>query len=526
MNSPAIKVLVVEDNPTSLSLLEIALARQGYSVVAAEDAEQARQHLGSAKINSIGCVVTDYLMPNMNGLELLAWIRERDPGLATILVTAQGEKKLVAESLRGGAFDFLDKPVDLQKLYAAVARAVAQTSHRRQMAQSESAVKEIGLTQKRMLEASISRCREILQVHYYPKHEAGGDFFTHFQPQADQLYCVLTDVSGHDLHAAYVSAYFQGFVRGLSKRGATMEEVCSDFNRFLLEELNDASALPRGTGAETSMAVCAVLLDFAARTVTVFTQGTPAPVYLPPDGGVHLLGESGGAPLGWFSALALRGTVHSIAEGGSFLLWTDGLEDLAERQDVSVLSLAHAVRRARDQAKPLPCLATAKDDVLLAVIHLSAENRPCRAWWPVLAERYHGGQLAEIDRLQAYWRRSLTLALPELPEAQLHDVLLAAREAVLNALQHGCGGSAHRTADFQVAYNAAQRAVRVRVEDPGPGHEFDLLRHERFLERELVDVHRGLILVKHLASHLRFERKGATVVMDFGVPTSACQISE
>jgi len=416
--------------------------------------------------------------------------------------------------------------VDLQKLYAAVARAVAQTGHRRELAQSETAVREIGLTQKRMLDANTSRCREILQLHYYPKHEAGGDFFTHFQPRPDQLYCVLTDVSGHDLHAAYVSAYFQGFVRGLSKRGATMEEVCADFNRFLLEELNNTCALPRGTGAETSMAVCAVLFDFTAKTATVFTQGTPAPVYLPADGGAQLLGESGGAPLGWFPALALRGTVHSIADGGSLYLWTDGFEDLAERQEVSVLSLAYAVRLARDQAKPLPCLASAKDDVLLAVIHLSAENRTSRAWWPVLAERYHGGQSADIDLLQACWRRSLALALPELPEAQLHDVLLASREAVLNALQHGCGGSAHRKADFQVAYNAAQRAVRVRVEDPGPGHEFDLIRHERLLERELVEVHRGLILVKHLASHLRFERKGATVVMDFGVPHTVDQPPE
>lgn len=518
MTSPANQILVVEDDPVSRRLLELALTRQGYAVITAENALEAMELLGPAKIDSVSCVVTDYLMPEVNGLELLAWIHQLDPALATILVTAQGEKQLVAESLRGGAADFLDKPVDLKKLHASVARAVAQTTHQRHLAQSASAVKEIGLTQKRLLDAGLSHCQESVQVHYFPRHEAGGDFFTHFRTAPGQLCCLLTDVSGHDLHAAYVSAYFQGFARGLSKHGASMEEVCAEFNRFLLDEFNNAFvSTGNGMSVEISVAVGAILLDSETGLASVITQGIPAPVYLPADGLVQPLGESGGAPLGWFPALKFRASLHGVANGGSLYIWTDGLEDLAEREDVNVLSLAYAVQ----QAQGLPCLANATDDVLLAVIHLPAPHQTPRTWWPVFAESYDGGQWANIDPIQACWQRSLTLAVPDLTPAQLHDVLLASRELLLNALHHGCAANRQQTAHYQVDYHPALGTIRVRVDDPGPGHDFDIPRHESLMEHELVDAHRGLVLVKRLASHLRLERKGATVILEFNAPVPA-----
>lgn len=514
MNFPS-QILVVEDNLPSRRLLEIALGKQGYSVVAAESATEAQEQLTPARIRSIACVVTDYQMPGLNGLELLAWIRERDPSLATILVTAQGERTLIADSLRGGAVDFLDKPVDLKKLNSAVASAVEQTRLRRRMAASETAVKELGRAQKRMLDAETSRSPGVLRVHYYPKHDAGGDYFTHFRPSAHELCCLLTDVSGHDLRAAYVSAYFQGFVRGQFNRGATMEEIFSDFNRFLLEELNDVGGVRSDVGAEMSVAVCAVLLDFTAQTATVTTRGTPSPVYLAADGNVQVIGENGGVPLGWFPTLDLQRTTCSIADGGSFYLWTDGFEDLAEREGVSTLSLACALQRSNRSNKKLPCLTAANDDILLAAIQLATENSVGKTCWPILSECYHGGQLAEIDKIQALWRRSLTLAAPELPESRLHDILLASREAVLNALKHGCGGSPACQASFQVAYDPAGPMIRVRVSDPGPGHQFDVVRHEQLAERELVDEHRGLIFVKRLATSMEIQRDGASISMNF-----------
>ena len=518
--NPGRQILVVEDDQVSRSFLECALTKQGYAVTTAEDATEAQEQLAPAALGTFDCVVTDYRMPGGNGLELLAWIKARDPGLATILVTAEGEKHLVAESLRGGAVDFLDKPIDLAKLRTAVAQAVQRTLRQRNLTESESAVRELGRAQERMLGVDDFTGPVRVDVCFHPKHEAGGDFFSRFRPAPGQLVCLLTDVSGHDPQAAYLSAYCHGVVRGMIERAAPVAEIFAVFNRFLLEEWQHPGAGGRQPAViEASVAACAIALNFSANSATVLTQGNPAPVYWSPDGDARVIGELSGFPLGWFPDLLVRDVVQTLSGGDSFCLWTDGLEALAAKQGVSALSLACALQRAKARHERLAELAAAADDILVADLHLSSEPATTAPFRPLILEQYHGGQAGEIDEIQAFWWRSLTLAAPELPEDRLHDVLLASREALLNALHHGCGGRAGQSATYQAAYSTASQTLRVRVSDPGPGHHFDLARHERRAGRELVENQRGLILIKHLASTVDFARNGASVVLDFaGAP--------
>jgi len=521
MSPVASQILVVEDDPVSRRILEMALGRQGYQVIAAENAAEAQAHLSPAKISAINCVVTDYLMPGINGLELLIWIRQQDASLATIMVTAQNEKDLIADSLRGGAVDFLEKPLDLKKLRAAVTRAVTQTCHQRHLAQSASAIRKLGLVQQRMLGAGNGPCQGIPRVYSHPVHDAGGDHFNHFRPTADRLFCLLTDVSGHDVQATYLSAFFQGFVRGALSRGASLEEIFRDFNHFLLNNTNDdGESLHTVEEVAASVAVCGLLVDFSAGTATVITQGAPPPIYLPPEGEVQVLGDNNGVPLGWFPELSLHATTHPFVQGGVFCLWTDGLGDLAAREGTSPLSLAYALQQSREPGTSLPCLTNATDDILLAVVDLAGEKVPEHDFWQVISERYHGGQAAEIDRLQSYWRRSLLLMAPELPASRLHDILLGSREALLNALNHGCRCDGRQSALFQLDCSRQRQLVRVTVSDPGPGHKFDIHRHEQRAGQDLPTEHRGLILMKYLANRLRLDQHGTRVIMEFEFQSS------
>ena len=196
-------------------------------------------------------------------------------------------------------------------------------------------------------------------------------------------------------------------------------------------------------------------------------------------------------------------------------MWTDGLQDLAEQQGVSVLSLAHALQEAEQGKRRPPWIDAAKDDVLLAVLQLPLAQPTEEPFRPLILEQYHGRQRSDIDVLQSYWGRSLNLAVPDLADARLHDILLASREALLNALTHGCGGQSDQMAVFQVAFCALRHTFRVRVRDSGPGHNFDFTQHERIAESELVEGHRGILLIKHLASSVNLERHGASVIMSF-----------
>jgi CheY-like chemotaxis protein/anti-sigma regulatory factor (Ser/Thr protein kinase) len=510
------RVLVVEDDQTSRSFLQFALTKQGYEVVAAEDATEAWGKLSQAGIRTFDCVVTDYRMPDNTGLELLSWIQASDPGLATIIVTAEGEKAIVTESLRGGATDFLDKPIGLQKLHSAVAAAVKRTHWHRHLAQSEAAVKTLGRTQERMLGTETAPGPAQVEVCFYPKHEAGGDFFSRFQPAPGHFCCLLTDVSGHDLQAAYISAYFQGVVRGMLERAVPMTEIFATFNRLLLEEWNqDSGTRRKGADISASVAACAISLDLAARTATVLAHGTPAPIYWRPDGEAGAVGETGGFPLGWFSDLPCRSVIQPVPDGGAFSLWTDGLEQVAEANGVSELSLACALQTAKGRGQRLAEIGSAADDVLAAEVWLSPAHTMAEAFRPLLLEQYQGGSSTGIDKFQAYWQRSLLMAVPELPEFRLHDVLLAAREALLNALNHGCSGRQEQQAGFQISYSSHRRTIRVRVNDSGPGYHFDLTDYERPAGSDLPEKHLGLFLIRKLASRVDDKRDGADLTMDF-----------
>ena len=512
----ASRVLVVEDDRTSRRFLQLALEKRGYAVDVAESVTEAWETLSALGLDAYDCVVSDYRMPERNGLELLALIQQHNAALATIIITAESEKELVTESLRGGATDFLDKPIGLENLHDAVASAIKRTRRQRHLEQSDTAVKTVGRAQERLLGAKASDGAIRVDICFYPKHEAGGDFFSQYQLTADKFCGLLTDVSGHDLQAAYTSAYFQGVVRGMLERAAPMTEIFATFNRLLLEEWNQVDRVkPTTADIKASVAACAISIDAGTQTATVLAQGMPAPVYWLPDGDAKVVGETGGFPLGWFPDLSSRAVVQRISNGGAFCLWTDGLEQAAEKQGVSELSLACALQEAKGRGEQLAEMGSAADDVLTADLWISPAEPMMETFRPLLLEQYQARLSSEIDTFQAYWQRSLRMAVPEMPATSEHDILLAAREALLNALKHGCAGRPHYFASFQIAYSSQRRAIRVRVSDFGPGHQFDFDQHPKVAASELPEEHRGLLLINQLACKVDFKRNGASVTMDF-----------
>lgn len=113
------KVLVVDDNEVSLTLLEATLAAVGYQVESARDGAEAMERLRS---NEVRLVVSDWEMPRMSGLELCRAIRAEDfPGyIYVILVTSHDSPQETVAGLSAGADDFLGKPFNPSELIARV----------------------------------------------------------------------------------------------------------------------------------------------------------------------------------------------------------------------------------------------------------------------------------------------------------------------------------------------------------------------------------------------------------------------
>ncbi len=117
------KVLVVDDEKNQREIYTLILGDDGYQVTTAQSGEQA---LRFAAENSFDLVLTDYKMAGMDGLTLLNELLKLDPSIIVVMMTAHGSVESVKEALRGGAFDYLEKPIDRDQLLKVVQNALGR----------------------------------------------------------------------------------------------------------------------------------------------------------------------------------------------------------------------------------------------------------------------------------------------------------------------------------------------------------------------------------------------------------------
>ena len=114
-------VLLVEDKAEVRQMLTTALERMGYEVVAAPGSTEACGQLARRRFSA---VLTDLRLPSGSGMEVLAAAQESDASMPVIIMTAFGSIAEAVAAMREGAFDFIQKPIDLEHLKHLLARAI------------------------------------------------------------------------------------------------------------------------------------------------------------------------------------------------------------------------------------------------------------------------------------------------------------------------------------------------------------------------------------------------------------------
>jgi len=119
-------VLVVDDAAFMRMMIRDILAKEGYVI---HEAVNGRDAVDKYEEIRPDLVTLDITMPEMNGLDALKLIREKDPAARVLMVSAMGQQKMIVEALEAGAMDFLVKPFQPTKVLETVKKCLQTASH-------------------------------------------------------------------------------------------------------------------------------------------------------------------------------------------------------------------------------------------------------------------------------------------------------------------------------------------------------------------------------------------------------------
>lgn len=154
-------ILIVDDDVALLQALPQALTLR-LTAIKIDTSDSALEALELIKEHDYDAIVSDIKMPGVDGLALLAKIQALRPETPTLLITGHGEHDLAVQALRGGAYDFIQKPIDRDYMVAALSRAIQTLRLRREVAEHQRALELHALALERIVQSRTHELQEAM----------------------------------------------------------------------------------------------------------------------------------------------------------------------------------------------------------------------------------------------------------------------------------------------------------------------------------------------------------------------------
>jgi two-component system response regulator PilR (NtrC family) len=139
MNTPAAKLLIVDDEPSMRELLEYMLSKQGYAISVAENGRTAVKMVESEVYDLVLC---DIRLGDITGLEVLRATKQKTPQTVVIMISAYATTETAVEAMNDGAYDYVPKPFDNEELKQTIANALERKTLETERRALESELKE------------------------------------------------------------------------------------------------------------------------------------------------------------------------------------------------------------------------------------------------------------------------------------------------------------------------------------------------------------------------------------------------
>lgn len=135
------KVLIVDDEPMTRDLISSILSSKGHTCVTASDGVEA---LDKANEGTFDAVVTDIVMPNMDGITLTKELLKRNPSIPVMVITGFTDEHYYEESINAGATDFINKPFSIAEFLARFHRMMRDHETICEIKKREQEIEKIG----------------------------------------------------------------------------------------------------------------------------------------------------------------------------------------------------------------------------------------------------------------------------------------------------------------------------------------------------------------------------------------------
>lgn len=343
------KVLLIDDEVAILENLKFILNLEGYEVVCATGGREGIDVFQSQ--GNFDVVLTDMRMPGMDGAEVLQALRKLDPDIGVIILTGHGDMETAVNSMRDGAYDYLNKPVYVDKLLVCVENAIKK----RQLIRENKQLQQDLLRQNNYFKTINESAQQILlsmcplsppqfsclktAAIYKSCDRVGGDMYDIFKLGEKILFYVF-DVCGHGILSAVMTMILKSSfdnLKSLYSMAGILPELGKVLEHINIEMLQNSSSAMFAT-------LFVGLYDVKTSEMTYISAGH-IDQYLLFKGEVQVL-SSTGTVLGLFEDVRFEPVRLQLEPGSRLFLFSDGIIEIWK--DEIILSTDRIIEEIRD----------------------------------------------------------------------------------------------------------------------------------------------------------------------------------
>ena len=360
-------VLVADDDPGTRLLVRKKLEGAGYQVICAKNGKEAIHRLS----DRVAAAVLDLMMPDIDGLECLLYIREHYPDMSPVMLTASDNLANAVEAMKRGALDYLTKPFNSGQLIALIGKAVDTFEQSRRLRAAEAKLEKIrqheifvaSQIQRTLLLGCPPEDIDGLEIAHLtiPSQQIDGDFYDFIRLTPDTLDIIVADIMGKGIMAAFMGAALKSaFLRVINAARFTVNAPFIPDPKTIVKGVQ-ANMIRQMEELDTFVTLCYGRFDQSRNQFSFVDCGHVRSIYYQAKTHTVNLLRGVNMPLGFPDPSPFQQFFVPYATGDLFLFYSDGLTEAAN-PDGELYDESRLVRFVEQHAALSP-------EALLAGIH-------------------------------------------------------------------------------------------------------------------------------------------------------------